>query len=104
MWSSLSFPSKLLKLFFAYRPDRWDNLPDAAKAQPGLYSNLMSFSVGPRVSSTGHSTIVCTSHFTSTQSCIGMRFAIIEIKILTYMLVTNFSFHDVGLDIIKANV
>ena len=43
-------PERVLKLFLAYRPDRWDNLPDAAKALPGLYSNLMTFSVGPRVS------------------------------------------------------
>jgi hypothetical protein len=48
--SSLLFPDNSLKLFLTCRPDRWDNLPDAAKAQPGLYSNLMSFSVGPRVS------------------------------------------------------
>ena len=34
----------------AYRPDRWDNLPDAVKAQPGKYSNIMTFSAGPRVS------------------------------------------------------
>jgi hypothetical protein len=31
-------------------PDRWDNLPAKAKASPGLYANLMSFSVGPNVS------------------------------------------------------
>jgi len=33
-----------------------------------------------------------------------MRFSIIEIKIVIYMLVTNFSFHDTGAEIIKANV
>jgi hypothetical protein len=30
-------------------PDRWDNLPEAALAQPGLFSNLLTFSAGPRV-------------------------------------------------------
>ncbi|KAF9778030.1 cytochrome P450 [Thelephora terrestris] len=68
-----------------FKPDRWDNLPDVVKTQPGLYSNLMTFSAGPR-------------------SCIGMRFSIIEIKIVIYMLVINFSFHDTGADIIKSNV
>ena len=101
---SLLLPSSSLKLFLLCRPDRWDNLPDAARVQPGLYSNLMSFSVGPRVSSIIHSIIRCTSHSISVQSCIGMRFAIIEIKILIYTLVTNFSFHDTGADVIKANV
>ena len=33
-----------------------------------------------------------------------MRFSIIEIKIVIYMLVMNFSFHDTGADIIKSNV
>ena len=48
--SSISGPLK----FTGSRPDRWDDLPDAAKAQPGLYSNLMSFSAGPRVSNLPH--------------------------------------------------
>ena len=54
---SLLPPSGSLKLFLSCRPDRWDNLPDTARVQPGLYSNLMSFSVGPRVSSISHSII-----------------------------------------------
>jgi hypothetical protein len=44
------FLGGLLNLCLMSRPDRWDSLPDATKAQPGLYSNLMSFSAGPRVS------------------------------------------------------
>ena len=31
-------------------PDRWDNLPETVSSNPGLYSNLMTFSAGPRVS------------------------------------------------------
>jgi len=104
VWSPLLSMSRLFNLFLGYRPDRWDNLPDAIKSQPGLYSNLMSFSAGPRVSNIGHSIKACTHHLTSAQSCIGMRFSIIEIKIVIYMLVTNFSFHDTGADIIKSNV
>jgi hypothetical protein len=30
-------------------PDRWDNLPAAVLDQPGLLSNLLTFSGGPRV-------------------------------------------------------
>ena len=32
-----------------YSPDRWDNLPEAASQLPGLFSNTLSFSAGPRV-------------------------------------------------------
>lgn len=38
------------------------------------------------------------------QSCIGMRFSLIEIKTFLYILLTNFLFEDAGLKIIKANV
>lgn len=30
-------------------PERWDHLPEAVEALPGLYSNLLTFSAGPRV-------------------------------------------------------
>lgn len=100
----LVIPEKVAEVDFWGRPDRWDDLPDAAKAQPGLYPNLMSFSAGPRVGDAGHSAVARTSNVTFAQSCIGMRFSIIEIKIVLYLLVTNFSFHDTGAEIIKANV
>ncbi len=32
------------------RPDRWDNLPASAANLPGLFSNTLTFSAGPRVS------------------------------------------------------
>ena len=94
----------VVEVILGYRPDRWDNLPEPVKTQPGLYSNLMSFSAGPRVSSVCYFIIRWTSNFASAQSCIGMRFSIIELKIVVYILVSNFSFHDTGVDIIKANV
>ncbi|KAG5342918.1 hypothetical protein C0989_005866 [Termitomyces sp. Mn162] len=34
-----------------FHPDRWDNLPETAVQQPGLYSNILSFSAGPRLGS-----------------------------------------------------
>jgi hypothetical protein len=33
----------------ASSPDRWDNLPETVAAQPGLFSNILTFSAGPRV-------------------------------------------------------
>ncbi|KAG8926679.1 hypothetical protein FRC00_002659 [Tulasnella sp. 408] len=41
------------------RPERWDNLPELVKEQPGLWQNILTFSSGPR-------------------SCIGQKFSIIE--------------------------
>jgi len=68
-----------------FNPDRWDNLPEAVGLQPGLLSNILTFSAGPR-------------------SCIGMRFSMIEIKTFMYLLVMNFSFHETDVKIFKANV
>ncbi|KAF5386081.1 hypothetical protein D9615_002473 [Tricholomella constricta] len=70
---------------WSFNPDRWDNLPEAAMQQPGLFSNTLSFSAGPR-------------------SCIGMRFSLIEIKTFLYILVTNFVFKVTDDKIFKANV
>ncbi|GJJ13922.1 hypothetical protein Clacol_008179 [Clathrus columnatus] len=33
---------------WSFNPDRWLNIPDKARQQPGLYPNNMSFSAGPR--------------------------------------------------------
>ncbi|EJF55866.1 cytochrome-450 hydroxylase [Dichomitus squalens LYAD-421 SS1] len=67
-----------------FKPDRWDNLPEAVKAQPGLYNNILTFSAGPR-------------------SCIGVKFSIIEIKMFMFILVTNFKFAECD-KVGKANV
>ncbi|KAG5716767.1 Leukotriene-B(4) omega-hydroxylase 2 [Termitomyces sp. T112] len=68
-----------------FHPDRWDNLPETAVQQPGLYSNILSFSAGPR-------------------SCIGMRFSLIEFKTFLYILITSFVFKVTDEKIFKANV
>ncbi|KAH7888644.1 cytochrome P450 [Phlebopus sp. FC_14] len=68
-----------------FDPDRWDHLPEAAASLPGLYSNLLTFSAGPR-------------------SCIGMRFSMIEMKTFLYILLTNFVFAETDQKIYKANV
>jgi cytochrome P450 len=41
------------------RPERWENIPEAVKAIPGVFSNLLTFLAG-------------------LHACIGYRFAIIE--------------------------
>ncbi|CAL1713683.1 unnamed protein product [Somion occarium] len=70
---------------WSFVPDRWDNLPDAVSTLPGIYSNLMTFSAGPR-------------------SCIGMRFSIIEMKSFLFILLSNFVFAPTEDKIGKANV
>ncbi|KAF8604787.1 cytochrome P450 [Ceratobasidium sp. AG-I] len=56
-----------------FRPERWDNLPEAAKDMPGVWSHLMTFIHGNR-------------------ACIGYRFALIEMKALMYTLVRAVEF------------
>ncbi|KAN0091195.1 cytochrome P450 [Tylopilus felleus] len=68
-----------------FDPDRWDHLPDAVETLPGAYSNLLTFSAGPR-------------------SCIGMRFSVIEIKTFLYLLLTNFVFAEAKKKVYKVNV
>ncbi|KAF8993691.1 cytochrome P450 [Cyathus striatus] len=68
-----------------FNPDRWDCLPESANDLPGLFSNTLSFSAGPR-------------------SCIGMRFSLIEIKTFLFILITNFVFKTTEEKIVKANV
>jgi len=70
---------------WAFNPDRWDHLPEAVSAQPGLYNNTLTFSAGPR-------------------SCIGLRFSIIEMKTFLYILLTNFVFSETEDKVGKANV
>jgi len=68
-----------------FQPDRWDHLPEGASALPGLFSNTLTFSAGPR-------------------SCIGMRFSLVEIKTFLYILLTNFVFQKTEDKITRANV
>ncbi|CAE7228755.1 unnamed protein product [Rhizoctonia solani] len=57
-----------------FRPERWDNPPEAAKQMPGVWGHLMTFIHGNR-------------------SCIGYRFALIEMKALIYSLVRAIEFN-----------
>ncbi|CEL63637.1 Cholesterol 24-hydroxylase OS=Mus musculus GN=Cyp46a1 PE=2 SV=1 [Rhizoctonia solani AG-1 IB] len=65
-----------------FKPERWNNLPDTVNDMPGVWSHLMTFIHGPN-------------------SCIGYRFAIIEVKALLYSLVRAFEFGiDPSLEIV----
>ncbi|QRV84540.1 cytochrome P450 family protein [Ceratobasidium sp. AG-Ba] len=54
-------------------PERWDDLPSAANEMPGVWGHIMTFLTG--------------SH-----SCIGYRFAVVEMKALLYTLVRSIEF------------
>ncbi|KAG8769239.1 hypothetical protein FRC12_005086 [Ceratobasidium sp. 428] len=56
-----------------FRSDRWSNLPEAAEDMPGVWGHLMTFTYGSR-------------------SCIGFRFALIEMKAMLYTLVRAIEF------------
>ncbi|KAG9074412.1 hypothetical protein FRC06_010715, partial [Ceratobasidium sp. 370] len=56
-----------------FRPERWDDLPEAANTMPGIWGHLMTFIQGNR-------------------SCIGYRFAVAEMKALLYTLVRAIEF------------
>jgi cytochrome P450 len=56
-----------------FRPERWDDVPEAVNALPGIYGHLMTFIAGAH-------------------ACIGYRFSVIEIKALLFTLVRTFEF------------
>lgn len=59
-----------------FRPSRWlGNKPAAAVNVPGVWGNMMTFIGGPR-------------------SCIGYRFAVIEIKVILFVLIRSFVFEE----------
>jgi cytochrome P450 len=48
-----------VEFYRSCRPERWEAIPEAVKAIPGVFSNLLTFLAG-------------------THACIGYRFSIIE--------------------------
>ncbi|KAK7051268.1 hypothetical protein VNI00_004768 [Paramarasmius palmivorus] len=58
---------------FEFKPERWEKLPEAITAVPGIWGNLMTFLGGAH-------------------ACIGWRFSVIEIKALLFTLVRAFEF------------
>ncbi|KIK04023.1 hypothetical protein K443DRAFT_676331 [Laccaria amethystina LaAM-08-1] len=58
---------------FEFKPERWESLPESASSIPGVWGNMLTFISGPR-------------------SCIGYRFALVELKALLFTLVRAFEF------------
>ncbi|KIK69258.1 hypothetical protein GYMLUDRAFT_1002408 [Collybiopsis luxurians FD-317 M1] len=56
-----------------FKPERWDNLPEAVSAIPGVWGHTLSFIGGNR-------------------ACIGWRFSLIEMKVLLFTLIRAFEF------------
>jgi len=56
-----------------FKPERWETTPDGAASIPGVWGNVLTFLGGPR-------------------SCIGYRFALLEMKALLFTLVRAFEF------------
>ncbi|KAJ7120172.1 cytochrome P450 [Mycena epipterygia] len=54
-----------------FRPERWEDVPEAAKNIPSIWSNLLTFLAGPR-------------------NCIGYKFAIMEMKAILFVLFRAF--------------
>ncbi|KAF9036827.1 cytochrome P450 [Panaeolus papilionaceus] len=56
-----------------FKPERWQNTPEAASQIPGVWGNMLTFLGGPR-------------------ACIGYRFSLVEMKALLFTLVRAFEF------------
>ncbi|TFY82939.1 hypothetical protein EWM64_g1077 [Hericium alpestre] len=56
-------------------PERWENIPDAVQAVPGVMSSILTFGGGP-------------------YSCIGYRFSVMESKAILFTLLRSFIFEE----------
>ncbi|KAJ6543029.1 cytochrome P450 [Mycena capillaripes] len=56
-----------------FKPERWENIPEATSAIPGVWANLLTFFAGPH-------------------NCIGFRFSLVEMKALLFTLIRAFEF------------
>ncbi|KAF8497510.1 cytochrome P450 [Russula emetica] len=56
-----------------FKPERWEAIPEAVKAIPGVFGNLMTF-------------------ITGAHACIGYRFAVTEMKAILFGFVRSFDF------------
>jgi cytochrome P450 len=52
----------MMILPFLRRPERWESIPEACSAVPGVWGNMLTFLGGPR-------------------ACIGFRFSLIELVV-----------------------
>ncbi|TCD65211.1 hypothetical protein EIP91_002958 [Steccherinum ochraceum] len=58
---------------FEFKPERWENLPEATAGIPGVWGHMLTFLGGPR-------------------ACIGYRFSLIEMKAMMFTLIRAFEY------------
>ncbi|EPS98029.1 hypothetical protein FOMPIDRAFT_1024830 [Fomitopsis schrenkii] len=56
-----------------FKPERWQNSPEAVQGIPGVWGNMLTFLGGPR-------------------ACIGYRFVLVEMKAFLFTLIREFVF------------
>jgi len=56
-----------------FKPERWECVPEAVKAMPSVFGNLLTFITGPH-------------------ACIGYRFSLVEMKAILFSFVRSFDF------------
>jgi len=56
-----------------FKPERWQNVPEAVAAVPGVWGNMLTFLGGPK-------------------ACIGYRFTLVEMKAILFTLIRAFEF------------
>ncbi|KAJ7453464.1 hypothetical protein FB451DRAFT_1050264, partial [Mycena latifolia] len=56
-----------------FRPERWEDIPEAVHRLPGVWANLLTFLAGPH-------------------NCIGFRFSLAQQKVLLFVLLRAFEF------------
>jgi len=56
-----------------FKPERWECIPEAVKAMPSVYGNLLTF-------------------ITGAHACIGYRFSLVEMKAILFSFVRSFDF------------
>ncbi|ELU42473.1 cytochrome P450 hydroxylase [Rhizoctonia solani AG-1 IA] len=59
-----------------FRPERWENLPEAVKVNPSIYGGMMTFSHGPR-------------------ACMGLRFSMMVMKTFLYFMISSYRFEPI---------
>jgi hypothetical protein len=74
-----------------YRPERWQNIPDAVSAIPGVWANILSFLGGPRAC-IGYRLSLVEYVFPVHHVTMAPNAAIIRIKALLFTLVRAFEF------------
>ncbi|KAJ7861631.1 cytochrome P450, partial [Mycena leptocephala] len=58
-----------------FKPERWEKVPDAASAIPGVWANILTFFAGPH-------------------NCIGFRFSLVELKAFLFIFIRAFEFES----------